>query len=167
MPKSASQVVLVAGCNSPFMSLAEYLTALFVLAMFCLVGENPTRSVHAFYGSEGLCSYGYGYAWNEHPPPPRCTLFQNPAITEIPEPVRKVGTDRKLEHSRTVHICTSSTYMEQLESLPIPCHTHNKCPMRISLTDVCGTIFPYRSVRAVRFCILVRSNGDNNLSFQM
>ena len=52
------------GCSSPFMRLAELLTALraWLQNNVCLVGENPTCSVPALSGCEGLCSYAYSHA---------------------------------------------------------------------------------------------------------
>ena len=37
----------------------------------CLVGGNPTRSVPALQGRDGLTSYDYGHTWHEYTPPPR------------------------------------------------------------------------------------------------
>ena len=53
-----------AGCSSPFMRLAEHLTALLALGAsdVCLVGENPTYSAPALQGCEGLWPYDYGHA---------------------------------------------------------------------------------------------------------
>ena len=62
-------------CSSPFVRLAEHLTALRAWRKQCLVGENPTCFVPAQLGCEGLWSYDYGHAQTEYPPPPRIVAF--------------------------------------------------------------------------------------------
>ena len=56
---------LVVGRSSPFMQLAEHLTAPLARGTsdVCLIGENPMGSFPALEGCEGLWSYDYGHAW--------------------------------------------------------------------------------------------------------
>ena len=55
----------VVGRSSPFMRLAEHLTAPLARGAsdVCLIGGNPMCSFPALEGCEGLWSYDYGHAW--------------------------------------------------------------------------------------------------------
>ena len=68
MQESPPRKQFLAYCSSPFMRLAEHLTALgsaLGASTVCLDGEHPTRSVPALHGCEGLWSYEYGHACHE------------------------------------------------------------------------------------------------------
>ena len=72
--ESPPQKRFLVGCGSPLMRLAQHLTFCFALDtnnICCLVGDNPTCSVPALSGCEGLWSYDTAMHDTSTPPSPR------------------------------------------------------------------------------------------------